>query len=103
VVLNDHWDDMREQGFYSNRLFDAAACGARIVSDHLDGLEELFGGLARTFSDAAGLVALVRAVPEGFPDDARRRELAERVSAEHSFDARARTLVDEALRLRLRR
>ena len=100
VVLNDHWDDMREQGFYSNRLFDAAACGARIVSDRIPGLEELFGGLARTFADAGELVALVRAAPAGFPDDARRAELAKLVAAEHSFDARARTLLDEALALR---
>ncbi len=32
VVLNDHWDDMRADGFLSNRLFDAAASGARV--DH---------------------------------------------------------------------
>ena len=29
VVLNDHWPDMAAEGFLSNRLFDAAACGAR--------------------------------------------------------------------------
>ena len=32
VVLNDHWDDMRAGGFVSNRLFDAVASGARVVS-----------------------------------------------------------------------
>jgi spore maturation protein CgeB len=100
VVLNDHWDDMRTEGFYSNRLFDAAACGARIVSDHIDGLEDLFGGLARTFRDGPELVRLVRAAPAGFPDGGRRLELAKHVAAEHSFDARARTLLDEALQLR---
>jgi spore maturation protein CgeB len=100
VVLNDHWDDMRTEGFYSNRLFDAAACGARIVSDHIDGLEDLFGGLARTFRDGPELVCLVRAAPAGFPDGGRRLELAKHVAAEHSFDARARTLLAEAVKLR---
>ena len=100
VVLNDHWDDMRAEGFYSNRLFDAAACGARVVSDHLPGLEEVFGGLARTFADADELVRIVRAAPEGFPDDVQRVALAAAVAREHSFDARAATLLDEALRLR---
>ncbi|MGB1207560.1 MAG: glycosyltransferase family protein, partial [Paracoccaceae bacterium] len=32
AVLNDHWDDMREQGFISNRIFDAAASGAYIIT-----------------------------------------------------------------------
>ncbi|HET9654766.1 MAG TPA: glycosyltransferase, partial [Kineosporiaceae bacterium] len=100
VVLNDHWDDMRAEGFYSNRLFDAAACGARIVSDHIPGTQELFGGLVRTFEDPDELVRLVRTVPDGFPEPARRRELAGRVATDHSFDARARTLLDEVHRLR---
>ena len=33
VVLNDHHDDMRADGFVSNRLFDAVASGARVVTD----------------------------------------------------------------------
>ena len=36
IVLNDHWDDMRQKGFISNRLFDALACGAFIVSDRVN-------------------------------------------------------------------
>ncbi len=43
VVLNDHWHWMREWGFVSNRLFDVMACGTPVVSDPIDGLEELFG------------------------------------------------------------
>lgn len=35
VLLNDHWDDMREKGFVSNRIFDGLSCGAFIVSDRV--------------------------------------------------------------------
>ena len=97
VVLNDHWDDMRSQGFVSNRVFDAAACGARVVSDRIDGMERLFGGLVRTFADRDELVALVRSAPAGFPDDDERRRIGERVGQEHSFDRRAEVLLDAAL------
>lgn len=43
VLLNDHWDDMREKGFISNRIFDGFASGAFIVSDHVKGAEDIFG------------------------------------------------------------
>ena len=33
IVLNDHWPDMRAHGFLSNRLYDALACGAFVISD----------------------------------------------------------------------
>jgi spore maturation protein CgeB len=100
VVLNDHWDDMRTEGFVSNRLFDAAAAGARVVSDHIDGVEDLFGGLVRTYRTAQELVALVRQAPDGYPAEPQRSQIARRVGREHSFDARAATLLEDALKLR---
>ena len=48
VVLADHWDDMREHGFVSNRIYDALACGAVVVSDDVVGLAGRFGGAVRT-------------------------------------------------------
>jgi GT2 family glycosyltransferase/spore maturation protein CgeB len=52
VVLCDHWDDMREHGFVSNRVYDALACGATIVSDEVAGLRERFGNAVVTYRDA---------------------------------------------------
>jgi Glycosyl transferases group 1 len=104
VVLNDHWADMREQGFVNNRLFDAVASGARVVSDHIDGLDELFHGAVRTYSSVDELAKLCS--PEGrseFPDAQQRVDIADRVRREHSFAARAEQLtqlVYEALRSR---
>lgn len=100
VVLNDHWDDMREQGFLSNRLFDATAAGARVISDDVPDVDRLFGGLVRTFRDPGELRALVSSYGRAFPGEADRVAIAQRVRAEHSFDARARTLLDAALSLR---
>lgn len=102
VVLNDHWSDMAAEGFVSNRIFDAVACGARVVTDPVAGLGELFGGMVRVYRTVEDLKWLCG--PDGrqaFPDDETRRAIAKRVSAEHSFDARARTLLDAALALRV--
>ena len=40
ILLNDHWDDMKEQGVISNRIFDALAAGAFVISDYMDEIEE---------------------------------------------------------------
>jgi glycosyltransferase involved in cell wall biosynthesis len=102
VVLADHWPDMAAQGFLSNRLFDAVAAGARVVSDPVDGIDPtVFGGAVRTYADRAELAWLAgpgRA--EAFPDDAGLRAASAAVRRDHSFAARARTLLDTALRLR---
>jgi O-antigen biosynthesis protein len=49
VVLADHWDDMREHGFVANRIYDALACGAVVVSDDVAGLAERFDGAVLTY------------------------------------------------------
>ncbi|WP_210502541.1 glycosyltransferase family protein [Nocardioides xinjiangensis] len=103
IVLNDHHLDMRRDSFASNRLFDAAACGARILSDRIDGLEETFSGLVVPFDNEHELARLVKPPYEAFPDDATRREIAMRIIAEHSFDKRAERLVDDAVRALLAR
>lgn len=42
ILLNDHWDDMREYGIISNRIFDALAAGAFIISDYMPEIESVF-------------------------------------------------------------
>jgi len=59
ILLNDHWDDMREKGFVSNRIFDAIACGTCIISDDIDGLEELFNDRVITYHNKNELKGLV--------------------------------------------
>jgi len=45
IILNDHWDDMLTYGYVSNRIFDALACGAQIISDRPIGAESIFPNL----------------------------------------------------------
>lgn len=103
IVLNDHWKDMADNGFFSNRLFDAAATGARIISDPVQGMEQLFGGQVQCYEDLERLRQLLDPRSPHWPDPAELHTLAGRVTAEHSFDARARVLLDEALTVRRER
>jgi spore maturation protein CgeB len=94
VVLNDHWPDMANEGFYSNRLFDAVASGARVISDQVDGIEQLFAGGVMTYSSPSDLAKLCS-------DESRAQwgtqqeivERASRIGQQHSFDQRAKELV----------
>lgn len=43
IVLNDHRPDMKENGFVNNRIYDATAAGAMVVSDYMKEIEEVYG------------------------------------------------------------
>jgi glycosyltransferase involved in cell wall biosynthesis len=101
VVLNDHWDDMRLEGFISNRVFDVLAVAGRLATDDVAGLDELFGGQVRAWRDPSELVELLHGEPQDlFPDREQRLGLARLVRREHSFDARARRLLELAAQCR---
>ncbi|MCX6403756.1 MAG: glycosyltransferase, partial [Actinobacteria bacterium] len=91
VVLNDHWPDMAKHGFLSNRLFDAAASGARVVSDDVAGIRDVFGesvAVYRTPSELAELCSKANREKWGSQDEIAER--ANQIGFEHSFDQRAK-------------
>jgi glycosyltransferase involved in cell wall biosynthesis len=94
LVLNDHWDDMRAQGIVSNRVFDALACGALVISDHLPEIAERFGDAVVTYRTPEDLRAQIDAL---LADPAARGERAARgralVLAEHTFRQRVDALL----------
>lgn len=99
IVLNDHWEDMRETGFLSNRLFDAVASGARVVSDDVVGLREVLGGGVVVVDGPDALREVVASdYDTTFGDDDERRRRAAEVAHQHSFLARAEELLDAAVR-----
>jgi hypothetical protein len=94
IVLNDHWTDMQREGFLSNRLYDASASGAFVISDAIDGLREEFDGGVVAYHGRAELRDLV----EGFlADPDARSACAARaraaVLAHHTFDHRAQEIL----------
>ena len=98
IVLNDHWPDMRAAGFLSNRLYDALASGACVVSDRVAGIEEEFDGTVATYSDAGELRLLIHDL---IGDPGRRRALAERGRAavldRHTFEHRTAVILADVV------
>jgi len=100
VVLNDHWPDMAAEGFLSNRLFDACATGTRVISDPAVGITDVFGDFVRAYETSNELAELVGEQQSAFPDRPDRLAFADRIAQEHSFDARARQLIESVHQLR---
>jgi spore maturation protein CgeB len=83
---------MREYGFVSNRIYDALACGALVLSDHLPELEERFGDAVVTYTDRDQLAELIETLLASPDERARRGELGRRLVLEgytfaHRIDA----------------
>ena len=91
VVVADHHGSMRTSGFVANRLFDVLASGGVVLSDEVAGLQEVFGELVPTYSDARELESQLRIL---LGDSALRRRLATEgrrlVLSGHTLDHRAR-------------
>ena len=43
IVLNDHRPDMKQYGFVNNRIYDATASGALVISDYIEEIENIYG------------------------------------------------------------
>jgi hypothetical protein len=94
IVLNDHRPDMAREGFYSNRLFDAVASGGRVVSDEVAGVEVLFDGAVKVYKQPSELAALCAHENRGqWGTNEEIIERANRIGQLHSFDQRAKQLV----------
>ena len=100
IVLNDHWADMRAEGFLSNRLYDAVACGAFVISDDVPTIDAEFSGAVVTYRSAEHLRELV---DRYLADPAERRRLGERgraaVLERHTFAQRVSVLLRDGERI----
>lgn len=95
ILLNDHWDDMREKGFLSNRLFDGFASGALIISDDIKGSQEVFGNALVTYKSKKELHSLIE---KYLKDESLRREKARKgyeiVNKNHTFEKRVESIIE---------
>lgn len=96
-MLNDHRNNMKTHGIPSNRIFDALACAAPVISDDVAWLPENLIPFVYKVSNATEFgeaYAAVRQESEEFKK--KRRQFALEMRETHSFDQRARQIVDKA-------
>lgn len=92
AVLCDHWHDMKAMGYISNRVFDVLMAGGQLIIDDVVGLKELIPGGYRIYNSREELAAAVRT--NAPVDIEARRALSQWTAKNHSFNARARTMLE---------
>jgi spore maturation protein CgeB len=86
---------MREAGILSNRVFDALACGAPVVSDEIADLPDGFGDFILAFDPQRPIdQAIAAALAEDSQRRTARRSFADTVRQQHSFDRRAESILE---------
>ena len=90
ILLNDHWDDMREKGFVSNRVYDGLASGAFIISDKVRDM----GGIKDYICLYETAAELAELIDHHLNNSEERRKKSDEALAyiqeNHTFDNRAK-------------
>lgn len=60
IILNDHRPDMKKFGFVNNRIYDATACGALVISDYMPEIEYEYGDSVPMYKDKEELAKLIK-------------------------------------------
>ncbi len=89
VVINDHWPEMKEHGFISNRIFDVLACGASLLTDKVAGLDELFGEAVHTYSNKEEFRKVTATNSIDSQNSSLREQVVKIIADQHSFENRA--------------
>lgn len=96
IVLCDHWPDMRDLGFVSNRLFDCLACKGLPLCDNARGLKELFGDAVPVYTDLKSFQALVADMLDRHSIYQSKVDVIfDRVVQEHTFTQRVKIILEK--------
>lgn len=60
IVLNDHRPDMKDFGFVNNRIYDATAAGALVISDYMPEIEAAYGDAVPMYKNKEELAGLLQ-------------------------------------------
>ena len=95
ILLNDHWSDMAEKGFISNRIFDALACGTIILTDPVKGMENIFSEGIFIYHDADEMAKQIKWIKKHY-NEARQMAAQNipKILGLHTFEHRADRILE---------
>ena len=94
-VLCDQWDDMTKDGFISNRVFDAVASGARVISEDVEYINKIFPDSVLTFKNESELKNILKSnLNAKFGNQDNLDARAQSIQENHNFKKRAEVLIN---------
>ncbi|MBU3618787.1 glycosyltransferase [Polynucleobacter sp. JS-Fieb-80-E5] len=90
VVFNDHWKDMRDNGFISNRIFDVVATGGLVVTDYVEGIGQVFESNVLTYADEAEFIRIIEKIKTSKDCN---KVASSQILSKHTFDQRIQEII----------
>lgn len=104
ILLNDHWKDMADKGYISNRVFDALACGAVVLTDRVAGLDRIFGSGIFYYGSPEEMEEQIRWIRENYEEaKALAMKNSSEVMEKHTFDQRAGRILEVIMQIHERK
>ena len=72
-----------EAGFVSNRIFDVTACGGFIISDYIEGIEEIYGDAIPMYKTEEEFVELIKYYLEHEDERREKAKKAQEITKKH--------------------
>ena len=102
ILLNDHWKDMREWDFPSNRLFDALACGTFVISDKIPSAETIFDNSIITYENIEDLNEKINYYLSHEDERVKIANKGKKIVLEkHTFDMRVNEILEALKRINI--
>lgn len=98
IVLNDHRPDMKDFGFVNNRIYDATAAGALVISDYMPEIETAYGDAVPMYKNKEELARLLEYYLAHEDERLARAAKARRITLEKFTNAAAARAVLKAAR-----
>lgn len=83
IVLSDHADDLAEMGIVINRLYDATATGAFVISEYSPYIKEIFGDTIPLFSTKEEFKQLIDYYLSHPKERKKKAEAAQKITLSH--------------------
>jgi hypothetical protein len=95
IVLNDHHEDMRREGFLNPRILDAYASGGFVISDDINGIESIFGDTLVRYKNPVHLRKLINYYISHPKERKKNIEKGQNIARKYTFAKMAEKVLSE--------
>lgn len=86
ITVDDHFEDMAENGFINTRILEALCCGLPVISDYSEVMPQMFGDAILYYTDEKSFVEQIQYAKEHY-DIVKKKamDISEHIRNEYSF------------------